>query len=102
MLVVSVVISLGHVCALPGHVRSIEMTADPEDNDRAGHDADSAHLASCDATVSKAVLSALGFGAGTPPVVLLSEAAHPPPERSAAPVIESSPPLFLLHASLRI
>src|SRR5262245_4944523 len=103
------VLVLTHVCVEPFPVHAVEArvgvitehgTHDTHDgDDETRHDA--AHAASCDAVKAQSssmldalVLDAIGG--------VVSEVTATRSERADAPAIPGSPPLFLLHAALRI
>ena len=96
---VAVFVVLGHVCALPVHAHAGAVTTHAEDDPE--HDSDGAsHGGSCEALRATPNIALPALPAARLDVDLLmgllAEVAAPP----AAP--DESPPLFLLHAVLRI
>lgn len=102
VLVVSIVILLGHTCALPAHSDAGSTAAADDLDHGASHEADGAHIDSCDATMSKCVPPPVAHEAGTPAVVLLSVETAPSVEGGPVLAVASGSPLYLLHASFRI
>lgn len=96
----------GHVCALPvtGHANLAGPA--PASEGAAGHEADGAHLASCDATLSK--ISQASPVPSAPSVSARATSLLPPASSADAGAVReassagSRPPLFLLHATFRI
>ena len=94
---------LSHVCALPVHAAGLDTVLGHTDAAHDEHSADeSVHGGSCEAVRSAFAVP--------PPVVSVVKAVsvsvvtrlmRPSPERSL-PAVATSPPLFLLHASLLI
>jgi hypothetical protein len=96
---VAVSVVFGHVCALPVHVHAGAVTTHAEDHPEHGNDGAS-HGGSCEAlratpNIALPALPAVRLDVDLL-IALLTEVATP----SAAP--DESPPLFLLHAVLRI
>lgn len=102
ILLVSIIIPLDHICALPAHSDASPIDTAADLDHGAGHAADGAHIASCDATMSKSVPSPGVHAVGTPTAVLLPVQAPPSVEGRRLLVVESRPPLYLLHALFRI
>ena len=99
LVAVAVFVVLGHVCALPVHAHAGAVTTHAEDHPEHGSDG-AAHGGSCEAlkatpNIALPVLPAVRLDIALL-LALSTEVATPP----AAP--EESPPLFLLHAVLRI
>ena len=96
---VAVFVVLGHVCALPVHAHAGTVTTHSEDDHEHGRD-DASHGGSCEALRATPNIALPALPAARLEVellmALLTEVAAPP----AAP--NGSPPLFLLHAVLRI
>jgi hypothetical protein len=111
LIVVALLLTLSHVCALPGHADG-EPAAPHHDTreaapDRDHHDpaptGDASHLESCEALRSAPTY------VGVAPVALHVARSMPMPvirlglaHRRPAPAATASPPLFLLHAALLI
>jgi hypothetical protein len=96
---VAVFVVLSHVCALPVHVHAGAVTTHSEDDREHGGD-EASHGGSCEALRATPNIALPALPAARLDVDLLmalfAEVAAPP----AAP--DGSPPLFLLHAVLRI
>ena len=94
---------LSHVCALPAHAAGLDTVLGQTD---AAHDAQSAdesvHGGSCEAVLSAfAAQPPVVPVATTVPVTVMTLLVRPPLERPLS-AVSTSPPLFLLHASLLI
>ena len=94
---------LTHVCAVPAHAAGLDTVLSHTDAAHHEHSADeSVHGGSCEAMRST-------FGVQPPvapmvkavSVTVVPRLVRPSPERSL-PAVATSPPLFLLHASLLI
>jgi hypothetical protein len=96
---VALFVVMGHVCALPVHAHAGAVTTHAEDDPEHGSDGAS-HGGSCEALRATPNIALPALPAARLDVdllmALLAEVATPP----AAP--DESPPLFLLHAVLRI
>jgi hypothetical protein len=96
---VAMFVVMGHVCALPVHVHAGAVTTHSEDDREHGSN-DASHGGSCEALRATPNIALPALPAARLDVELLmpilTEIAAPP----AAP--DESPPLFLLHAVLRI
>ena len=96
---VAVLVVLGHICALPVHAHAGIVTTHAEDHPEHGSDG-TAHGGSCEALKATSNIALAALPAVRVDVALLmallTEAAAP----STTPA--ESPPLFLLHAVLRI
>lgn len=104
VLLLAVAVAFGCVCALPepGHVN---LAGPAPSEGGTGHDVDGAHLASCDATLSKVAQSSPVPSAPAAPVWSISLPSASSAVVGAARevlVVVSGPPLFLLHATFRI
>lgn len=99
LIAVAVFVVLGHVCALPVHAHAGAVTTHAEHHPAQGSDGAS-HGGSCEALSAPLNIALPALPAVRVDVALLlalfTAAATPP----AAP--DESPPLFLLHAVLRI
>lgn len=99
LVAVAVLVVFGHVCALPVHAHAGVVTTHGEDHSEHGSD-EAGHGGSCEAlratpSIALPALPAARLDVG-PLMALVNEVATP---RAAA---DESPPLFLLHAVLRI
>jgi len=98
---VSILIVLGHVCALPVHAHVGAVTPHTEDQPERGGD-EAIHDGSCealrtDSNVNAPALQTTGIALS----VIGSEEVHRA-HTTLAPAAPSSPPLFLLHSALLI
>lgn len=96
---VALFVVLGHVCALPVHAHAGAVTTHSEDDH--GHGSkEAAHGGSCEALRATPNIA----GPALPAVRLAVDVIAVPLTRLATPAAapDESPPLFLLHAVLRI
>ncbi len=101
LLVVSGLVLLGCLCALPA-VSHASVTGTPPGPSHANsQDGEGAHLASCEAMTPKPT-APLGPGAGTLVIAWLAPVVVVARDPGSVPTGPSRCPLFLLHASLRI
>jgi hypothetical protein len=99
LIAVSVFVVFGHVCALPVHVHAGAVTTHAEDHPEHGGD-EAPHGGSCEALRASPSVALPALPAVRLDIALLIAL---PAEVAALPVGASeSPPLFLLHAVLRI
>ena len=97
---VAIFVVFSHICAAPFHAHAGAVTTHSEDHPESGSD-EAAHGGSCEALRADSDVDAPALPAGIVlPVIgdLETLRAHP----TSVPVPTSSPPLFLLHASLLI
>ena len=94
---------LSHVCALPVHAAGLDTVLGHTDAAHDEHSADeSVHGGSCEAVRSAFVVQPpVAPVTTTVPMKLATHIARPAPEHPL-PAAATSPPLFLLHASLLI
>jgi hypothetical protein len=101
LLTLAIFVILGHICAAPVHVHAGTVTTHNEDNPEHGGD-EAAHGGSCEtlrADFSFDVPALIPTGAILP----VGPGFRDRPRYTAlTPAAASSPPLFLLHASLLI
>jgi hypothetical protein len=98
LIAVTVFVVFGHVCALPVHVHAGAVTTHAEDHPEHGDEA--SHGGSCEALRASPSVALPALPAVRLDIALLIAL---PAEVAALPVGASeSPPLFLLHAVLRI
>ncbi len=109
LLVVSIVILLGHNCALPGHSHASPIATVGDFDHGAAHEADGAYIGCCSATMAKSVPPPVAHAAETPAGAAETPAGAllpgPTPLSAAGrPVLAggSRSPLYLLHTSFRI
>src|SRR5215813_10362188 len=102
LVAIAVFVVLGHICAAPFHAHAGAVTTHSEDHPERGSD-EAAHGGSCEALRTTAPVDLPALPAARldvvpiPPTLLAREAIAQP-----APSPDTSPPLFLLHASLLI
>jgi hypothetical protein len=104
MIAITVLIAMGHICALPGHGEAAPVSSHHDDHEaEPGHvpAGDDSHLESCEglrsAPLHVVLVPVPAPRSSVPVVTMRSQRSPEPPELVAA-----SPPLFLLHASLLI
>jgi hypothetical protein len=111
LITVALLLAMGHVCALPGHAHAAPPPVDgeadehrhptPEGHRHPSPNADESHLEACEGLRSAAAQLVVVFVTAPAPLTLTRTTgdarSHQRPSFVAA-----SPPLFLLHASLRI
>jgi len=98
---VAIFVVLGHVCATPFHVHAGAVTTHSEDHPEHESD-DGAHGGSCEALRTTANLDVPALPPASITLVPFSDFRKTSAPTTEPPVSTSSPPLFLLHASLLI
>ncbi len=101
LIAVAVFVVMGHICVGPIHAHAGTVTTHSEDHPERGSD-EAAHGGSCEALrtttgVDLPALPAARLEVMPISALLAREAVAPP-----VPLADTSPPLFLLHASLLI
>jgi hypothetical protein len=101
LVAVAVFVVMGHVCAGPFHAHAGAVTTHSEDHPERGSD-EAAHGGSCEALRTTASVDLPALPAARLDVVLISGLLTCQAAAQPAPPADTSPPLFLLHASLLI
>ena len=111
LIAVALLLAMSHVCALPGHVHAA--ASPPADQEAAAHHhgeerhqhsvpaAGDSHLESCEGLRSAPSPFAVVLAA-VPAVTTLTVTTSAARQLSRVSFVAESPPLFLLHAALRI
>lgn len=111
LIAATLLIAMGHVCALPGHAHTAGGATDheieahhhpaPAAHQRPAPADDESHLESCEGLRSAAAKLLIVPVALPDPATLTVDARAARPQHRPS-FVAASPPLFLLHASLRI
>jgi hypothetical protein len=98
--IIAIIAVLGHVCVLPVHAHVVPVDAHDSHGDVPSDD--SVHAAPCDALKGTSVTSSITPTATSRPLVIVEPVSLRPFDTARATAYAESPPLFLLHAALRI
>ena len=101
LVAIAVFAVVAHICVGPFHAHAGTMTAH-EDDQAERREGGDAHGGSCDALTSSAVLAVPVVASTFTVIGLLDEGGRIAASTTSAPAPTTSPPLFLLHASLLI
>jgi hypothetical protein len=98
---VAIFVVFGHICAAPFHAHAGAVTTHSEDHPERGSD-DAAHGGSCEALRADSNLETPALLPTGIVLLLIGDLGRHPALATPAPAPATSPPLFLLHASLLI
>jgi len=98
---VSILIVLGHVCALPVHAHVEAVTPHAEDHPERGSD-EATHDGSCEALRASSNVHAPALQPTGIVLPVIGSVGFHRAHAALAPAAASSPPLFLLHSALLI